>query len=304
MKWSSLPIWVILLLLIAGCAPIRAAVTGWGVVLQVNVPYPTIAAEFLDEAFGVIVDDASTLYVTTDGGQTWPRAANNLAQSRAGLDVVNGRVIWLVGAGGRVWTSTDAGQNWRAAARLPYGGHVEFISFLDEHTGWVASAESRQLWATGDGGRTWEEIALPQPAGGLVAIALRTANAGYLLDNRGVLFSTRDGGQTWSSQALGVDHESLSIPVLTPCAAVRFSDEHCGTVILGLAGDGKSEVWAMRTTDGGQSWNHENVPVPIGQFYLTHDGTLLTVADLTDSGKITVLRTTRAVCAGGSDSGR
>ena len=30
----------------------------------------------------------------------------------------------------------------------------------------------------------------------------------------------------------------------------------------------------------------------IGQYYLTHDGTLLTVAVLVDSGKITVLRTT------------
>jgi len=303
MKWSSRPIWAIVLLLIAGCAPIRAAVAGWDIVLQVNVQHPTIAAEFLDEAFGVVVDDASSLHITTDGGRTWTRAANNLAQSRAGLDVVNESVIWLVGAGGRVWTSTDAGQNWQAVARIPYGGHVEFISFLDEHTGWAASAESRQLWATGDGGRTWKEIALPQQAGGLAAIVLRTTLAGYLLDRRGVLFTTQDGGQTWSSQTMGLD-ESLSIPVLTPCAAIRFSDEHCGIGILGLAGDGKSEVWAMHTMDGGQSWNHENVPVPIGQFYLTHDGTLLTVADLVDSGKITVLRTTRAVCAGGSDSGR
>jgi len=303
MKWSSSPIWVIPLLLVAGCAPTRAKDTRWEIVLQVNVPYPTIAAEFLDEAFGVIVDDASALHITTDGGQTWTRAANNLAQSRAGLDVVNESVIWLAGAGGRVWTSIDAGQNWRAVARLPYGGHVEFISFLDERTGWAASAESRQLWATGDGGRTWKEIALPQQAGGLVAIVLRTAHAGYLLDNRGTLFTTQDGGQTWSSQTMGLD-ESLSIPVLTPCAVVRFSDEHCGTVIMGLAGDGESEVWAMRTTNGGQSWDQGNVPVSIGQFYLTHDGTLLTVADLVDSGKITVLRTTRAVCAGGSDSGR
>jgi photosystem II stability/assembly factor-like uncharacterized protein len=290
-------------LLITGCAPIRAAVTGWDIVLQVNVQHPTIAAEFLDETFGIVVDDASALHITTDGGQTWTRAANNLAQSRAGLNVVNERVMWLVGAGGRVWTSTDGGQNWQAVARLPYGGHVEFISFLDERTGWAASAESRQLWATGDGGRTWKEIALPQQAGGLATITLRTTVVGYLLDRRGVLFTTQDGGQTWSSQTMGLD-ESLSIPVLTPSAAIRFLDEHCGIGILGLAGDGKSEVWAMRTTDEGQSWDHENVPVPIGQFYLTHDGTLLTVADLADSGKITVLRTTRAVCAGGSDSGR
>jgi len=293
MKWSSSPIWVIPLLLVVGCAPTVAEGTNWDIVLQVNVQHPTIAAEFLDEAFGVVVDDASALHITTDGGQTWTRAANNLAQSRAGLDVVNERLIWLVGAGGRVWTSTDAGQNWRAVARIPYGGHVEFVSFLDDRTGWAASAESRQLWATGDGGRTWNEIALPQRAGGLAAIVLRTTLAGYLLDRRGVLFTTQDGGQTWSSQTMGLD-ESLSIPVLTPSAAIRFLDEHCGIGILGLAGDGRSEVWAMRTMDGGQSWDHESVPVSIGQFYLTHDGALLTVADLVDSGQVTVLRVAAA----------
>jgi len=62
----------------------------WPVILQVDVGHPTIAAEFLDEAFGVTVGDSSELHYKTDGCQTWSRAADNTAQSRAGLDIVEG----------------------------------------------------------------------------------------------------------------------------------------------------------------------------------------------------------------------
>jgi len=214
-----------------------------------------------------------------------------------------------------VWTSTDGGRNWQAVSSLPYSGHVEFMSFLDAHTGWAASAESKQLWTTGDRGQTWEEIAVPKGAGDLVAIVLRTASDGYLLDSAGVLHITRDGGQSWSSQTLGLDldNESLTltttvtmamtIPILTPSVAMRFWDADCGIVVLGLAGGGNSEVRAAYTTDGGRTWEWESVPVSIGQFYMAHDGITLTVADLTDSGRITVLRAARVSCEGGPDNG-
>jgi len=44
------------------------------------------------------------------------------------------------------------------------------------------------------------ETPLPAGAGGIAAIALRTASDGYLLDSAGVLHVTGDGGQTWFSQ--------------------------------------------------------------------------------------------------------
>jgi len=291
-------LWILPSLLV-GCvmAPTQTEEVGWEVMLQVDVQRPTIAVEFLDQAFGIVVGDSGALDYTTDGGRTWPRAADHTAQSRAGLDIVDERVIWLVGAGGRVWTSTDGGRNWHTVSSLSYRGHVEFISFVDAQTGWAASAESKQLWATGDRGQTWEEIALPKDVGGLVAIVLRTASDGYLLDNAGVLHVTQDGGQHWSSRTLGLGDESLTIPILTPTAAMRFWEADCGTIVLGLAGAGKSEVRAMHTMDGGRTWERERVPVSIGQFYLAHNGTTLTVAGLTDSGKITVL-SHRLCCVG------
>jgi photosystem II stability/assembly factor-like uncharacterized protein len=290
-----------LVVLIVGCAPGVAPTQTegaglWEVILQVDVQHPTIAAEFLNETFGITVGDSSQLTYTTDGARTWLQATDDAAQSRAGLDIVDERVAWLVGFGGRVWVSTDGARTWQTVSRLPYSGHIEFISFLDTHTGWAASAESSRLWATADGGQTWVETPLPAGAGGIAAIALRTASDGYLLDKAGVLHVTADGGQSWSSQTLGLD-ESLAIPVLTPSAAVRFLDADHGLIVLSLTGDGQSRVLSLRTTDGGQTWERDRVPVSIGQFLLTHDGTILTVADLMDSGKITLLRTTAPASA-------
>jgi photosystem II stability/assembly factor-like uncharacterized protein len=78
---------------------------------------------------------------------------------------------------------------------------------------------------------------------------------------------------------------------------VRFLDADHGLIVLSLTGDGQSRVLSLRTTDGGQTWDRDRVPVSIGQFLLTHDGTILTVADLVDSGKITLLRTTAPASA-------
>jgi len=179
--------------------------------------------------------------------------------------------------------STDGAQNWQTVSRLAYGGDSPFISFLDTQTGWAASSE--QLEATIDGGQTWVEIALPQEAATIAAITLRTAGDGYLLDNAGSLYITEDGGESWSLQTLGLDTEiltSLSIPL----AAIRFFDADHGLIVLILMGEG--DVLAMRTADGGQTWEQESVPAEFGPLYLTHDGTILTVTGT--GGQITVLR--------------
>ncbi len=263
----------------------------WDVILQVDVQHPTIAVEFLDDTFGVAVGNSGELDYSTDGGETWSRATGDAARSRAGLDVVDERVAWLVGVGGRVWLSTDGARNWRNVTRLPYSGHVEFMSCLDARTGWAASAEAKRLWATADGGQTWEEIPLTGEMGSIVGIALRTANDGYLLDNAGMLHRTGDGGKSWSAQTLGLD-KTMAIPVLTPSTAMRFFDAEHGLIVLSLTGDEENEIVALRTADGGQTWARETVSSQIGTLYLTHDGTILTVTDLINSARVTVFGTT------------
>ncbi len=269
-------------------APAAAKDTSlWKMVQQMKVKHATTVAAFLDDAVGITAGYAGEVHYTADGGQTWPRA-QNASMCRFGVDIVSQNLAWHVGNGGNVRVSIDGGQKWAAVANLGSSGISQFISFVDAKTGWAANQTT--LWVTADGGQKWTAVALPEGAKKLVEIALRTASDGYLLDETGALYITHDGGQQWSSQALELKDGALALIKVPHGAAMRFFDADHGLIIASLAGGGSSKLVALRTADGGKTWQKEDMPepAPIGSLYLTHDGTTLTIFDATN--QVTVLR--------------
>ncbi|MCP4541774.1 MAG: hypothetical protein GY832_31980 [Chloroflexi bacterium] len=83
-----------------------------------------------------------------------------------------------------------------------------------------------------------------------------------------------------------MDKDILTTPT-APYVAMRFFDANRGMIALSLAGE-KGVIAALRTSDGGQTWEREEVPAKIGALHLTHDGTVLTVVK--NTGDTTVLR--------------
>jgi photosystem II stability/assembly factor-like uncharacterized protein len=243
-------------------------------------------AAFLDNEFGVTVGHAGDPLYTTDGGQTWI-SGENVSLDLEGLDIVDENVIWASGRNVQVRVSVDSGRTWQAASSIGDGTTAPYISFLDTQTGWVATRNSQQLWATSDSGQTWTEIALPEGLTTLAGISLRTATNGYLLDDSCALYTTRDAGQSWSLQTLGLGGKIVTAYEL-PLTAIRFTDADHGLVVLSLEGGG-GEALVLRTADGGETWEQEDAPIPTGTLHLTHDGETLTVIDR-PAGQIIVLR--------------
>jgi hypothetical protein len=182
--------------------------------------------------------------------------------------------------------SMDSGQSWKSTETPGYTDCK--ISFVDAETGWVISG--MQLRATDDGGATWDEIALPEGVMEATAISLRTADEGYLLTSDGELYATQDGGKSWSSLPLDLTgYEEMDLlPSNLPSAAIRFFDADEGVVVVSLVGGGKSYVLALRTYDGGQTWEQEVIPIDIGVPYLTRDGKFLTIHSFLKSNTIFV----------------
>jgi photosystem II stability/assembly factor-like uncharacterized protein len=182
--------------------------------------------------------------------------------------------------------SSDSGQSWESA-ETPGNANCK-VSFIDADTGWVVS--SLQLRATADGGATWNDVALPEGTAKVAAISLRTADEGYLMTSAGVLYKTEDGGVNWSSLPLDLAEygEMELLPSDLPPAAIRFFDANNGVVVVSLVGGGQSTVLALRTSDGGLTWEEEAVPVDIGVPYLTRDGEFLTVYSFLKSNTIFV----------------
>jgi photosystem II stability/assembly factor-like uncharacterized protein len=132
--------------------------------------------------------------------------------------------------------------------------------FLDAQTGWIAvklqsgiNFSLGRLFATQDGGQTWQERSLP--LGGPVKFIDK--DTGWVAGGPGRdrLFHTRDGGQTWEEQFLPLaeafDFESmlLSLP--------QFENEATGWLPVTLVSeDGSASRFVLfRTDNGGETWS-------------------------------------------------
>jgi photosystem II stability/assembly factor-like uncharacterized protein len=253
----------------------------WEIVNQFNVDNNVYYAGFHREDFGITVGSGGAVSVTQDGGNTWEKA-NNDSWCRFGLDIVDENLAWHVGNGGHVGVSNDGGQNWQRATDLADSGISKSIRFLDERTGWAAS--EKELWATSDGGQTWVDVPLPESEITILAIEMLSEVDGFILVHPGTLYATHDGGTTWITLDLGLGEDQISLFALP---SMRFFNAQRGLIVTKVGGKG---VVAFRTSDGGATWDQEDVPVDLetsnSTFYLSADGETLTIKDY----KVMVLR--------------
>lgn len=126
----------------------------------VPTPTPSIPADFVPRSATFISADEGWVLGTTD----------------CGADLCP--VIVHTIDGGRTWARIDAPVTTISTApRLAEGTTgVAQIRFADALHGWVYGPE---LWATRDGGRSWDQLTLPEPLAGAPVVALEAA-AGHV----------------------------------------------------------------------------------------------------------------------------
>jgi photosystem II stability/assembly factor-like uncharacterized protein len=170
---------------------------------------------------------ASYYYRTVDAGATWQRLNWPVSQEdnrpETGhmptfLDHVHGWVVTgtsAIGAGltYTIFRTDDGGKNWQQVGQ--FKGSIENLQFSDKRTGWLTTVRIssnndlyRQLYVSRDGGRSWNEFALPgsQGLGSPTGFDLTffTGGEGYLFatfetkNSAGTvyLYSTRNGGNS------------------------------------------------------------------------------------------------------------
>ncbi len=273
---------VLVSILVVG-ALFAAAQGQWEVVIPKSIDGVKVRmAAFHNANFGVWggAGDEGAQHYSNDGGKTWTKA--DTGGCMFSVDIVDTNIIWQSCLSGTSLT-TDGGKNWKVIAK-DVGGMASILAFADAKTGWVGSGSKFKM--TTDGGATWTDLTLPKNVTAVAAISLRTPTDGYLLDKSGILHVTRDGGKNWTAQSLGLNN-----PVIlgfgsggwineTPQAAIRFTDANKGLVVLGL--DGKTNMIALRTADGGKTWKEESVPAKLGKPFVSRDGRFLTVSKWQD----------------------
>jgi photosystem II stability/assembly factor-like uncharacterized protein len=218
------------------------------------------------------------VWKTTDGGRTWQASAPmNTSDLNEVYSVSNvffatpsaGWILIHVGAGMNhdyvaLYRSTDGGSNWSRVIN-PYtdqgiqGCYKTGIIFTDASNGWLTGncngvAPGALLFQTGDGGATWNSIALPGPSSHADAFT----NMQYACGIRAPFILS---GRIY----LGVECMDMST---NPGTSVDFlyrspvngsawtSVAYPGGDILSLDGN---RIWALgkdiyRSDDGGNTW--------------------------------------------------
>jgi photosystem II stability/assembly factor-like uncharacterized protein len=186
---------------------------------------------------------------------------------------VSERTGWVVGDGGTILHTDNAGNTWQ---RQLSGVAINLtdVFFKDETTGWalgggtkgadlrdLQNPEEMVLLHTADGGRTWER----QSGINALAVYFLNAKQGWLVGNYGEVSRSDDGGKTWQKTVkaetiLGTSPQSTDF--VFAFTGVTFINNDEGWLIGNNYGDSVSYVGGLfHTRDGGNSW--ERIPLSI-----------------------------------------
>lgn len=174
---------------------------------------------------------AGILSHTGDGGKTW--SLTQVPFSGGYLDFLDAQHGWSLDAsdcgagscGGKLYQTQDGGNTWTVATiidpndanapgRLPFSGDKSGVTFLDLTHGWATGSIPMDnyawLFASLDGGKTWQhqDLALPQ---GISTSMLGIDPPRFFNAQDGILpvnlfasdlvkdfYVTHDGGKTWA----------------------------------------------------------------------------------------------------------
>ena len=156
------------------------------------------------DAGHLVAIQGGTLLTSDDGGAHWdpryPETAgvffDELHFPSASIGFASGGITTGQGSSGSILRTVDAGQHWDLLS-FTYG-EITAADFIDDLHGVVAT-QPGELYATADGGDSWQLIG-PAPDGGiLLDIVHRDATHWYAVSFQGCLYETRDAGANWET---------------------------------------------------------------------------------------------------------
>lgn len=163
------------------------------------------------EAYAVDYANSSTAVVggnvhmlrTTDGGQHWfptgPDLGREAIQEIAFVDESTG---WAVGSAGQVFRTQDAGDSWEPVEIADDDTYLLGLDFVGQHG---CMAGSWKVWCTDNGGESWQESVIEQPAiekynrpfYDITRLRLEDEQNGWFITHYGWIYETHDGGASW-----------------------------------------------------------------------------------------------------------
>lgn len=255
----------------------------------------------------VSVGERGMVLVSDDNGKTWRQSKVPVSTSLTRVAFVNDKAGWVIGHGGVVLATTDAGDTWVKQLDGIGAAKLELDAAQAETQAHASNANGQRRLA--DAQRLVDDGA-DKP---LLALHFFDVKRGFVMGAYGIAFGTVDGGQTWKSmmgslaaangrhlygihplgdslllmgeQGLvlkstdgGANFSKLAFPGKGTLFGALTNKAGDALLVYGLKGN------AFRSTDAGMHWDKvEMPPVSLVAGIRMNDGALL-LAD--ESGQL------------------
>ncbi len=160
---------------------------------------------FNQKGKGTAIGESGAFFESKDDG-TWeklPSPIRYLLLDGAFFDDTHGAIV---GAGGSVYFTEDAGANWNQANVFgDKSAKLNAVFFANQKNGWAVGTQGK-IFQTFSGGKTWRE----QKSGvtkDLFDVFFTNAAEGWAVGSDGTILRTKTAGNVWTPENTNVKHK-------------------------------------------------------------------------------------------------
>lgn len=161
---------------------------------------------FAANGAGFAVGEGGAIFALADDQKTWkrmPSPARYLLFAGVFTDNANGAVV---GAGGTILFTEDAGLSWNKAAIFGIAEtKLSSVFFINQRNGWTVGANGR-IFQTINGGKIWREQK-SNVAEDLTDVFFTDTANGWAIGDKGAMLRTNTAGNVWTAVESNAKHK-------------------------------------------------------------------------------------------------